>query len=219
MSEHRDFTNGRTFATGATTSQSSTSTRLRTSLPGNHVAPSYTIPPQPKLTLSSPLEDRIPIHLKQAPTFDRQRKSRCVRLQPVTKRVPKRAYTTNAIPDNRHGDDGLAIDPESLRHVHTAPNGRTDNFQLQSAVGEAENEKTRLPPKPEQTPYLVLGIFNRVDGRPQEKLILLDDPDMLFHDIFWAIAWMRGISAVLSLKDVKSFSIFTVSCALWFSSA
>lgn len=57
--------------------------------------------------------------------------------------------------------------------------------------------------------YLVLGIFNRVDGRPEEHLIHLENEDKLFRSIFKGIIHLRGVSGFFSLKDVKQFSIFT----------
>ncbi|KAF1350674.1 hypothetical protein BDV97DRAFT_350121 [Delphinella strobiligena] len=92
----------------------------------------------------------------------------------------------------RTGSPSKARKPENNLPVHT-----TD------IDGSLEaNQRTGIV-------YLVLGIFNRVDGRPEERLIHVENEDELFRSIFRGIIHLRGVSGFFSLKDVKQFSIFT----------
>ena len=62
--------------------------------------------------------------------------------------------------------------------------------------------------------YIVLGKFSGSDDIPQELMISIKKPSLLFWNIFWAIVRLRGISWLVSLKDVKEFAVYNVSIEL-----
>lgn len=149
------------------------------------------------------------IHLSRAPTFNFDRRSRCVRASPLPGaiKLPKHAATISVIPRRTHEVKEADLESQSPRHANTEPIGESPVGQRDHDFGlDESNPKT----DDRKYPYLVIGIFNRVDGRPQEMLLTLKDENRLFYTIFWAIVKLRGFTGLFSLKDVKQFSIFTV---------
>ena len=59
--------------------------------------------------------------------------------------------------------------------------------------------------------YIVLGKFSGSDDIPQELMVSIKKPSLLFWNIFWATVRLRGINWLVSLKDVKGFAVYKVS--------
>jgi hypothetical protein len=68
-----------------------------------------------------------------------------------------------------------------------------------------EGEKAKKPKH-----YLVIGLFSPVTGVPRERLITVKNPKNLFRRMWWEIMKLRGIGAILSLKDIKGFAVYQV---------
>jgi hypothetical protein len=60
-------------------------------------------------------------------------------------------------------------------------------------------------------PYIVIGIFDGVDKWPRERVIVSKHPSLFLLQIWWGVVRLRGISYVLSLKDVKRFRLYKVN--------
>jgi hypothetical protein len=58
--------------------------------------------------------------------------------------------------------------------------------------------------------YIVLGKFSGSDDIPQELMVSIKKPSLLFWNIFWATVRLRGINWLVSLKDVKGFAVYKV---------
>lgn len=148
------------------------------------------------------------VHLMRAPTFDHYDSSisPCVRTeQRKRNRNPGLTHAKTMPMNNQEADLEAA-----LRQVRSAPTG-SGNLEEHQRDGPIPITGPGFPKSEEHKhPYLVFGIYNRVDGRPQEDMLVLEDKERLFADIFWSIARLRGPAGLFSLKDVKQFSIFTV---------
>lgn len=66
-----------------------------------------------------------------------------------------------------------------------------------------------------QPTYVTIGIFSRGHDNPQEGIVFVAHPEMLFWKLRWGIFRLRGLSSTfLSLRQVKSFRLYRVS-TLW----
>jgi hypothetical protein len=81
--------------------------------------------------------------------------------------------------------------------------GRETSHGLSGSVGMG-NIKTNYP-------YIVIGIFDGVDRWPKERVIVSKHPSLFLLQIWWGVIRLRGISYVLSLKDVKRFRLYKVN--------
>lgn len=152
-----------------------------------------------------------PVKLLPAPTFNHYlisgfRTLRCVRSHP--------SHSTSSDEKSRHGSASLTLPIFTAHAAGPASPNLTKSFSpSREAVTHPSSHNHARNSHESQNPYLVVGLFNRVDGNPQEQLIELSNPTYLFWQLFWAIARLRGLGAILSLKDVKYFSIFTCDSA------
>jgi hypothetical protein len=81
--------------------------------------------------------------------------------------------------------------------------GRETSHGLSGSAGMG-NIKTNYP-------YIVIGIFDGVDRWPKERVIVSKHPSFFLLQIWWGVVRLRGISYVLSLKDVKKFRLYKVN--------
>jgi len=58
--------------------------------------------------------------------------------------------------------------------------------------------------------YVALGIFSKVNGRPQETIIFVQNPRNLFWKLHWGIISLRGLSGFFSLRGIKAFHLYKV---------
>ncbi|KAL1297430.1 hypothetical protein AAFC00_004960 [Neodothiora populina] len=140
-------------------------------------------------------ENMVPVTtLKHAPTFDRERTSRCCRVSNRPRPRLVEATEAQQLPLFRGdgSDEGTAI------ATSLSPSSSS------SASAARKQRETEDAGK-----YVVLGIFNRVDGRPQEILVDIRDDARLFCSVYCSIIRLRGLAAFFSLKDVKYFKVFS----------
>lgn len=63
-----------------------------------------------------------------------------------------------------------------------------------------------------QPTYVVLGIFSRGHHNPQERVVFVSNPYVLFRELRWGVFRLRGLSsAFLSLRQVNSFRLYRAS--------
>ncbi|KAL6901729.1 hypothetical protein GGI43DRAFT_366128 [Trichoderma evansii] len=66
--------------------------------------------------------------------------------------------------------------------------------------------ETKIPIQPV---YVVLGIFQRGDNNPQERIAFVNKPERLFRELRCAVFRLRGLSStLLSLRTVKSLRLY-----------
>jgi hypothetical protein len=58
--------------------------------------------------------------------------------------------------------------------------------------------------------FVALGVFSKVDGRPQETIVFVQNPKYLFRQRHWGVISLRGLSSFFSLRGVKAFNLYKV---------
>ncbi|KAI1082168.1 hypothetical protein F5B20DRAFT_587827 [Whalleya microplaca] len=76
----------------------------------------------------------------------------------------------------------------------------------QEATSKKKTKERKKPKGPQH--FVVIGIFSLLTGIPLEHLVVISKPNHLFRDLWWGIMRLRGIEALVSLKDAKGFAVY-----------
>ena len=93
----------------------------------------------------------------------------------------------------------------AIRSTRSGSEQILDNFEYFSTE---ETKRHKL--ENDKVAYLVVGIFSRANPQPEEICVAIFSPRSLFLHLSWAIARLRGMGFLLSLKEVKQFSLYKV---------